>query len=49
MFDAMLADAAFDSNRRLRVLEERSQDLDHPIMIGYDESRYLKCRIVQVL
>jgi 23S rRNA (cytosine1962-C5)-methyltransferase len=49
MFDAMLADAAFDSNRRLRVLEERSQDLDHPIMIGHDESRYLKCRIVQVL
>ncbi|MEN6491047.1 MAG: class I SAM-dependent rRNA methyltransferase, partial [Rectinema sp.] len=49
MFDAMLADAAFDSNRRLRVLEERSQDLDHPIMIGYDESRYLKCRIVRVL
>lgn len=49
MFDAVLADAAFDSNRRLRILEERTQDLDHPILSGYDESRYLKCRIVQVV
>ncbi|HBK58530.1 MAG TPA: rRNA large subunit methyltransferase I [Spirochaetaceae bacterium] len=49
LFDAVLADAAFDSNRRLRLLEERTQDLDHPIVVGYDESRYLKCRIVQVL
>ena len=49
MFDVMLADAAFDSNRRLRILEERAQDLDHPIVVGYEESRYLKCRIVQVL
>lgn len=49
MFDAVLADAAFDSNRRLRILEERTQDLDHPIVSGYDESRYLKCRIVQVM
>jgi len=49
MFDAVLADAAFDSNRRLRLLDERTQDPDHPIVVGYDESRYLKCRIVQVL
>ena len=49
MFDAVLADAAFDSNRRLRILEERTQDLDHPILSGYDESRYLKCRIVQIV
>jgi len=49
IFDAVLADAAFDSNRRLRLLEDRTQDLDHPIVVGYDESRYLKCRIVQVL
>jgi 23S rRNA (cytosine1962-C5)-methyltransferase len=49
MFDAVLADAAFDSNRHLRILEERTQDLDHPIVSGYDESRYLKCRIVQVV
>jgi 23S rRNA (cytosine1962-C5)-methyltransferase len=45
----VLADAAFDSNRRLRLLDERAQAPDHPIVVGYDESRYLKCRIVQVL
>ncbi len=49
MFDSMLAEAAFDSNRRLRLIEERTQDLDHPIMVGYEESRYLKGRIMQVL
>ena len=49
MFDSMLAEAAYDSNRRLRLIEERTQDLDHPIVVGYEESRYLKCRIVQVL
>jgi len=49
MFDAVLADAALDSNRGLRLIEARTQDLDHPILFGYDESRYLKCRIVQVL
>ena len=47
-FDAMIADAAFDCGRRYRVIEERSQDLDHPIVSGYDESRYLKCRIIEL-
>jgi 23S rRNA (cytosine1962-C5)-methyltransferase len=47
-FDAMIADAAFDCGRRYRVVEERSQDLDHPIISGYDESRYLKCRIIEL-
>lgn len=48
-FDAMLGDAAFDCGRRYRVIEERTQDLDHPIISGYMESRYLKCRILEVL
>lgn len=47
-FDAMIADAAFDCGRRYRVIEERSQDLDHPIVSGYGESRYLKCRIIEL-
>ncbi len=47
-FDAMIADAAFDCGRRYRIVEERSQDLDHPIVSGYDESRYLKCRIIEL-
>ena len=48
-FDSMLGDAAFDCGRRYRVIEERTQDLDHPIISGYGESRYLKCRIVEVV
>lgn len=47
-FDAMIADAAFDCGRRYRIVEERAQDLDHPIVSGYEESRYLKCRIIEL-
>jgi 23S rRNA (cytosine1962-C5)-methyltransferase len=43
----MLEEAAADSGKRLRILEERSQDLDHPIVSGYGESRYLKCVIAE--
>ncbi len=49
MFDEVIAEAAIDSHRRLRLIEERTQDLDHPIVSGYEESRYLKCRILRVL
>ncbi|HWR10528.1 MAG TPA: class I SAM-dependent rRNA methyltransferase [Rectinemataceae bacterium] len=48
-FDSMLSDAAFDCGRRFRVIDVRAQDLDHPIISGYGESRYLKCRILEVL
>ncbi|MCX7025973.1 MAG: class I SAM-dependent rRNA methyltransferase [Spirochaetes bacterium] len=48
-FDAVLAEAASDCGRRFRTIEERTQDLDHPIVSGYDESRYLKCRILEML
>lgn len=48
-FDSMLEDSAFDCGRRFRVIEKRAQDLDHPIISGYGESRYLKCRIIEVL
>lgn len=49
MFDRMLGEAASDCGRRYRTLEERFQDLDHPIISGYEESRYLKCRILELL
>jgi 23S rRNA (cytosine1962-C5)-methyltransferase len=48
LFWSMLEEAALDSGRRLRVVEERSQDLDHPIVTGYSESKYLKCIICEV-
>ena len=48
-FDSMLEDSASDCGRRFRIIEERTQDMDHPIVSGYGESRYLKCRILEVL
>jgi 23S rRNA (cytosine1962-C5)-methyltransferase len=48
-FDRMLAEAANDSSLRFRTLYEGLQDLDHPIVSGYSESRYLKCRILEIL
>jgi 23S rRNA (cytosine1962-C5)-methyltransferase len=49
LFARMLEEAAADSGRRIRMLEERSQDLDHPIVSGYGESRYLKCVIAEAI
>jgi 23S rRNA (cytosine1962-C5)-methyltransferase len=48
-FKKMVADAAVDAGRRLRLLEFRYQASDHPILVGYDESLYLKCGIYEVL
>lgn len=49
LFKAVVADAALDARRRLRLIEERTQGLDHPIVVGYEESHYLKCLIYEVL
>ncbi len=48
-FRAMLEDAAADSGRRLRYLEDRGQAPDHPVVSGYPESRYLKCVIAETV
>jgi 23S rRNA (cytosine1962-C5)-methyltransferase len=48
-FLAMLGSAAADAGRRVRVLEERSQSLDHPVLLNVPETAYLKCVIGQVL
>jgi len=49
LFKAVVADAAMDARRRLRLVEERTQGVDHPIVVGYDESHYLKCLIYEVI
>lgn len=49
LFKAVVADAAKDARRRLRLVEERAQAVDHPIVVGYDESHYLKCLIYEVI
>ncbi len=47
-FLEMLADAARDSHRILRVAEARGQAKDHPILLNVPETAYLKCLIASV-
>jgi 23S rRNA (cytosine1962-C5)-methyltransferase len=49
LFQAVVEDAALDARRRLRLVENRAQAPDHPIVVGYPESHYLKCLIYEVL
>ena len=48
-FLAMLGSAAADAGRRVRILEERGQSLDHPVLLNVLETGYLKCIVCQVL
>jgi 23S rRNA (cytosine1962-C5)-methyltransferase len=41
--------AARDAKRDIRLIEQRGQSADHPILAAMPETRYLKCFIVQVL
>ncbi len=45
----LLAEAALDAGRALRVLERRTQSLDHPILLTVSETHYLKCLVLQAL
>lgn len=41
-FREALADAARQAGRRLQVIHEVGQPVDHPVMVGHREGRYLK-------
>jgi 23S rRNA (cytosine1962-C5)-methyltransferase len=41
----MLADAARDAHRTVRLVEVRGQSKDHPILLNVPETAYLKCVI----
>ena len=45
----IVAAAALDSGKRLRVIERRTQSRDHPILLTVPETHYLKCLIFQVM
>lgn len=45
----VLADAAADAPRRLRVLGRFGPAPDHPERLGFPESRYLKCVLLQAV
>jgi 23S rRNA (cytosine1962-C5)-methyltransferase len=49
MLLALVAEASLDANRTLRVLERRTQSLDHPILLTVPETHYLKCLILEVV
>jgi 23S rRNA (cytosine1962-C5)-methyltransferase len=44
----MLADAARDAHRTVRLVEVRGQSKDHPILLNIPETAYLKCVIAIV-
>jgi 23S rRNA (cytosine1962-C5)-methyltransferase len=47
-FVEMLASAAQDARRQVRLVELRGQAKDHPIVAGIPETSYLKCAILFV-
>jgi 23S rRNA (cytosine1962-C5)-methyltransferase len=48
-FRRMITEAAADAGRRLVETDFRRQSEDHPILVGYDESFYLKCGFYRAL
>jgi len=48
LFLEMLASAAADAHRTVRVLEVRGQAKDHPVLLNVPETSYLKCVILSV-
>jgi 23S rRNA (cytosine1962-C5)-methyltransferase len=49
MLLALVAQAALDAGRTLRILERRTQSQDHPVLLTVPETMYLKCLILEVL
>ncbi|MGD9155762.1 MAG: class I SAM-dependent rRNA methyltransferase [Bacillota bacterium] len=49
LFWEVVTAAAVDVKKQIRLLERRTQDLDHPIVAGIPETEYLKCLIFEVV
>jgi 23S rRNA (cytosine1962-C5)-methyltransferase len=47
-FLEVVAEAARDAHKTLRLLERRTQAKDHPILLSVPETAYLKCLIFDV-
>ncbi len=47
-FVEMLASAALDAQRTVRIVEVRGQANDHPVLLNVPETAYLKCLILRV-
>jgi 23S rRNA (cytosine1962-C5)-methyltransferase len=49
LFLEIVAEAANDARRKIRVIERRTQSRDHPILLTVPETHYIKCLILQAL
>ena len=47
-FLEVVAQAARDMHRNLRVVENRTQAKDHPVLLSVPETAYLKCLVLEV-
>jgi 23S rRNA (cytosine1962-C5)-methyltransferase len=47
-FDTMIADAASDARVTAQILYRTGAAPDHPVLAGFPESHYLKCRFVKI-
>lgn len=48
-FYDMLMHAAADSHKKVQILEKRGAGPDHPVLLGYPKSEYLKCAFCRVI
>lgn len=48
-FQEMLRSAAADAHRSLRLVENRGQAKDHPVLLSVPETAYLKCLVAIIL
>ena len=49
IFYDMIMHAATDAHRRIQILEKRGAGYDHPVLLGYPKSEYLKCAVARVI
>ncbi|MDD4878831.1 MAG: class I SAM-dependent rRNA methyltransferase [Candidatus Omnitrophica bacterium] len=48
-FMEILEESLFESRRRARLVEKRIQPADHPILLNFPESNYLKCFVLEIV
>jgi 23S rRNA (cytosine1962-C5)-methyltransferase len=48
-FYGMVMKAAADSKKHVQIIEKRGAGPDHPVLLGYPKSEYLKCAICRCL
>ena len=47
-FEGVVAAAAADAHRRVRLLDRRGAAADHPVVLNIPETEYLKCLVLEV-